>query len=235
MTEPWFFDVLPFRPQPFVDECLSGYLLRLADANGINHFGDWVADLFPTWSSLQRLVLLRWEYPIDSWGRIPLRTQLAPSALQRLTIAPWLQKFRSLPVIVPGKQLSPGHFVQDMVLGTLQVCPLCLQAQPYTRLLWRLRPVCACLKHHCVLQTHCHHCGKALTVVALTQRHLHCPHCFSDLRTLPVVLAAANVLASQRQLQAACRFLLDPSVELVNLSSLNPERGIQGSALYLIL
>ena len=121
MAEAWFFDVLPCRPQPYEDECLSGYLLRLADANGVRHFGDWVADLFPTWPSQQRIVLLDWEYPIDGWGRISLRTQLAPSALQRLTVVPWLQKFRSVAVISQEKNLSPGHFVHDIVLRPLQV------------------------------------------------------------------------------------------------------------------
>ena len=230
MAEPWFFDVLPCRPPPYADECLSGYLLRLAAANGVSHFGEWVADLFPTWPSLQRIVLLRWEYPIDSWGRIPLRAQLAPSALQRLTIMPWLQKFRAPPVITQEKYLSPGHFVHDIVLSSLQVCPLCLQTQPYIRLLWRLPPVRVCLEHHCLLQTRCHQCGKALTAVGLTQRHLHCPHCSTDLRTLPVVPAATDVLVSQRQRQTACQFLLDPSVALTNVSSLNPAWSLQGPA-----
>ena len=33
MSEPWFFEVLPYRPSPYSDECLSGYLLRLAEVN----------------------------------------------------------------------------------------------------------------------------------------------------------------------------------------------------------
>ncbi len=46
MAEPWFFDVLPYRPAPYPGECLSGYLLRLAEVNGFI-FWDLAADLFP--------------------------------------------------------------------------------------------------------------------------------------------------------------------------------------------
>jgi hypothetical protein len=35
MEAPWYFEVLPCRPRPYADECLSGYLVRLAAANRI--------------------------------------------------------------------------------------------------------------------------------------------------------------------------------------------------------
>ena len=68
MLKPWFFDVLPFRPIPYPEECLSGYLVRLAEANGEVRLWDLVGDLFPRWVGPQQLALLRWEYPVDDWG-----------------------------------------------------------------------------------------------------------------------------------------------------------------------
>lgn len=214
MANPWFFDVYPNRPQPYIDEGLSGYLLRLAAANGVMRFEDFVVDLFPMWPFSQRLNTLRWEYPVDDWGRIPLRTQLPLATLCGLTVIPWLQKFRSLPTVTHKHHLGPGHVLHDIVQPQLQVCPLCLQSQPYIRLLWRLENVCACLDHACLLRRHCHRCGMALTVVGPTNRHLHCAHCAADLRTLPVVCASSDVLAKQRNLQTDVRFLLNPSVAL---------------------
>ena len=79
LAEPWYYDVLPCRPPPYAGECLTGYLLRLAEANHLASFPDLVFDLFPLWSETLQLGLLRWEYPVDDWGRLPLRTQLPPS------------------------------------------------------------------------------------------------------------------------------------------------------------
>jgi hypothetical protein len=222
LAEPWFYDVLPCRPHPYAGECLTGYLLRLAEANHLAGFLDLVFDLFPLWSKTSQLGLLRWEYPVEDWGRIPLRTQLPLNDLRRLTVLPWLEKFRSPPVLrQPDRpqrscyRLSPGHFLKQVIAPNLQVCPGCLQTQPYQRLLWRLAPVRICREHACLLQTHCQRCGAPLAVVGRAARHLRCMSCGTDLRTLPFVAASDDLLATQSRLQAKLQFLLDPDVTLV--------------------
>ena len=65
MAETWFFKVLVQRPQPFPNECMSGYLLRLAQVNGFAIFWDLASDLFPTRKAPQQIGLLRWEYPLE--------------------------------------------------------------------------------------------------------------------------------------------------------------------------
>ena len=224
MAEPWFFEVLPCRPPPYPGECLSGYLLRLAQANGFVSFWDLASDLFPMWGGPHQISLLRWEYPVDEWGRIPLRTQLSLTELRRLTVAPWLEKFRPPLVLTRPGYLSPGHFLQDVVNPDLQVCPLCLQAQPYLRLMWRLTSVHVCLHHSCLLQAQCHGCGTPLSVVGPLHRHLHCAICDTDLRTLPVVMASADLLTAQQRRQTDLQFLLDPNVTLVRPPSPESEK-----------
>lgn len=211
----WFFEVLPCRPLPYPGECLSGYLLRLAQANDFATFWDLVSDLFPMWRGPHQISLLRWEYPVDDWGRIPLRTQLPLTDLRKLTVAPLLEKFRPPPVLTRPSFLSPGHFLRGVVNPDLQVCPLCLQAQPYLRLMWQLAPVHVCLHHGCLLQAQCHRCGRPITVVSPSHRHLYCAACDTDLRTLPVVMASGDILATQQRRQADLQFLLDPEVTLV--------------------
>ena len=196
MAEPWFFDVLPYRPSPYPGECLSGYLLRLAEANGFLSFWDLATDLFPAFQTYRPMGLLRWEYPVDDWGRIPLRTQLSAPSCGRLTVLPWVEKFRPAPVVTRPARLSPGHFLRGMVNPYLQVCPLCLQEQAYLRLIWRLAPVQVCTHHGCLLQAQCHRCGTALTVLGPTHRHLRCAVCDADLRTLPVEPAASRLPGS---------------------------------------
>jgi len=214
MTEPWFFEVFPYRPAPYSGECLSGYLLRLAEVNGFI-FWDLAADLFPVFARTIQISLLRWEYPVSDWGRIPSRTQLPMAALRALTVMPWVEKFRSPPIVTPPSGLSPGHFLRGVVHPHLQVCPLCLQEQPYLRLMWRLAPVYACVTHGCLLHAQCHRCGTTLTVLGVRQRHLHCAACGTDLRTSPVVPASPDLLATQQRRQADFQFLLDPERRLV--------------------
>jgi len=215
MRDPWIVDVVPCHPRPHPGECLSSYLLRLAEANGGIPIWDLVRDLFPHWAYPQQLRLLRWEYPLDGWGRLPLRTQLTPAALDRLTVAPWLEKFRPRPqVIRPGYQ-SPGNVLRGVVRLTQQVCPRCLQTMPAVPLLWRLWPVQVCLEHACLLQGSCASCAQPLSVIAPGQRLLSCRHCGMDLRALPPFPAPEPLLHRQGGQQADLLFLLDPTATLV--------------------
>ena len=217
MSKTQFFDVLPVRIQPYEGECLSGYLLRLAAANGVIDFRAFVQSLFPAWHNRRQVHVLRWEYPVDSWGALPLRTQLSVERLTRMTLLPWVAKFRTPSIRTDIRQLSPGQILRDLVHPTLQVCPLCLQEdKPYRRLLWRLQPVVACLEHGCRLQGVCHHCGQSLPVVESYQQHLRCGHCGADLRQLPIVPAADEVLTREARQQPDWQFLLDPAVSLVS-------------------
>jgi len=214
MAETWFFEVLAHRPQPFPDECLSGYLLRLAQVNGFAIFWDLVSDLFPTWKAPQQIALLRWEYPLERWGRIPLRTQLPVEALNRLTVAPWIAKFCLPPDVSRSISLSPGYFLKGVVNPDLRVCPLCLQAQSYLRLTWRLAPVCACVEHGCWLQDRCLTCGTQLIAAGQATKHMRCSVCETDMRRLPIAAAPDEVLEEQRKQILSLRCLLDPAVVL---------------------
>ena len=213
MASNWFFEVLPVRPSPYLGECLSGYLLRLAEANRYTFFGEFVQDLFPMWATMSPIIKLRWEHGIDNWGRIPMRTQLSLSSLRKLTMAPWVEKFR--PPLLMLYPSSPGRVLRGVVNPYLQACPLCLQTEPFMRLRWRLTHVQVCLEHGCLLQGLCHLCGLRLTVVGITQRHLCCAGCGSDMRKLAVVKASSQLLITQQLRQADFEFLLDSDLTLV--------------------
>lgn len=215
MSDVWFFERLALRPSPYRGECLSGYLLRLADLNGYIPFWDMISDLFPMWKKPQQIGMLKGEYPLDNWGRIPLRTGLAPDELAQLTVAAWVRKFRVPPVINRSRYMAPGNILHDIVNPALRICPLCLQAEPYIRLLWRLLPVTACLEHSCFLQEKCSGCGTLLTAVSQEHRHMKCPICSADFRSLAVIDAPKAILDIQRDRQDDFQFLLDPATRLV--------------------
>src|SRR5258708_24922825 len=195
MAEPWFFDVLPCRPVPYPDECLSGYVLRLAEANGFLLLWDLATDLFPRWSHPDQVTRLRWEYPVEDWRRLLQRTQLPASAAQAMTLAPLVAKFRPPPDLARSSYLSPSQLLRGVLKPDLQTCPLCLQAAPYLRLRWRLASLTTCPDHRCLLQTHCTACDAVLSVASPILRHLRCAGCGTDLRTLPVLPPSAPVLA----------------------------------------
>ncbi len=197
---------------------MSGYLLRLAEANGFTVFWDLVRDLFPRWETAKQLPLLRWEYPVDDWGRIPVRTQLSPTQLRAMSVAPWLEKFRAPVALSRPGRLSPGHWLRGAVRPNLQVCPACLQAQPFVRLLWRLMPVRVCVEHGCSLQGQCSGCGHTLRAISPRQRHLRCAECGMDLRRLPIVPVPKDLIAEQARRQANLQLLLDPGTRLIQFA-----------------
>lgn len=217
MADPWYFEVLPLRPSANTGECLSSYLIRLAHANGYTHFWGLASELFPMWSKRHQVNLLRWEYPVDGWGRIPTRTHLTPAHLRRMTVAPWIEKFRPPLVLTRDNRLSPGHYLHGVVNPNIKVCPLCLQSQPYIRLMWRLEPVDTCLRHGCLLQSQCHQCGSPLSGFESLMHRWHCAKCDTDWCKLPVETASARHLETQEHSQSVLRFLLDPDVALVKL------------------
>jgi transcriptional regulator with XRE-family HTH domain len=216
MANLWYFDVLAYRPQPYAGECLSGYLLRLAEANGQLAVPAFIGQLFPTRQKQVSINIFRWEYPVDNWGELPQFSQLSLPELEKLTILPWVAKFRIPPVRQYPDLSSPGTFLQGIVDPNLHVCPLCLQEEPYIRLLWRLAPVRACLRHSCYLQGQCHHCRQKLTAIGWRHRHLRCTGCGADLRTLPVTPASPEWLDREVQQQRDFQYLQDPNVVLVN-------------------
>lgn len=228
MFEDWFFEKLPLHPAPYAGECLSGYILRLADLNGYNILWDLVGDLFPTWKAPQQIGMLKWEYPLENWGRMPLRTGLSSAELSRLTVIPWIEKFRS-PLKFHSNYSGPGNALHGIVNPNLRVCSLCLQSQPYQRLIWRLLPVTICLEHGCFLEERCSGCGTVLMPVSQDHRHLQCQVCGTDLRSLPSVMAPQDLLNLQRKRQAEFQFLLDPATTLTKNSgdfSAHPARAL---------
>jgi transposase-like protein/DNA-binding XRE family transcriptional regulator len=216
MVEPWYFEVLPYRPEPYADECLSGYLARLAVANGIVDLWHLAGDLFPLWRVTRQLSLVRWEYPLDAWGLLSLRVQLSLVTLNQLTALAWVQKFRAPPVFTHPFRAGPGQILNGIIRMEDCICPCCFAETPYLRLSWRLSAVEVCLAHGCWLEAACPGCGQPLDVFSRRGLSVCCSRCGMDWRTLPSRPAPATVLAAQQQEQAGLRFLLDPRTSLVD-------------------
>jgi hypothetical protein len=148
----------PARPQPFRDESLSSWFLRLARANGLSQRELWMT-LCPG---------LTFSLP-------DLDTRMHPALLELLAKHTGLSE-----AVVRAMLLPVGAMRSEMVQ---RFCPACLRAEPYYRRSW-LRSYCLLCPEHLVwLVDQCHACSSCID---LTKLPFDCPlstcgHCGRDL------------------------------------------------------
>ena len=174
---------LPNGLEPFRDESLAGFVMRMAANHG---FTSPLEFLKPTGEVSHNL------------GKVAL-LGAGPRNLDRyLCVSPdeleWLSPGTGAEHRVMG---HPLH--RDLVsVSGRKFCPLCLDDEPYHRVLWDLTLVTVCPMHAVRLQSHCHACGHALDwrVGPLT----HCPSaaCAADLRTAPTIRLPESEMAGMR-------------------------------------
>jgi hypothetical protein len=152
----------PARPQPFRDESLSSWFLRLARANGL----------------CQR-ELRRTLCPDLSFSLPDLDTRADPVLFELLAKHTGLSEAAVRAMVLPvGTVMDPMR--SEMVQ---RFCPACLRAEPYYRRSW-LRSYCLLCPEHLVwLVDQCHACSSCID---LTELPFDCPlstcgHCGHDL------------------------------------------------------
>jgi hypothetical protein len=186
------FEVLPVHPPPFPLESLTGYLVRLAEANGLTTKSGLTAIAFPQ---------LRWkmnwsDYPCPSFGKLPQVTLCSVGQLQNTTFYPLLQKF--------GRALSPVHcsrFLADSISPYLRYCPLCLADHGFYSLVWRFQTVMGCPEHGVRLLESCQQCGQQLPLVTTSLKVGICPACGQDMR-----ICQAPPLTPEEYMRTRARF-----------------------------
>lgn len=196
------------RPQPYPDESLLSYLLRLQVANGYEGLvwlTEWLrdktrprADLFPT--STNQLVFLEnlatvTTIPVNVLYQLTLNRYLNQLTLPGGTVA--IQRTESgEPFAFCLQRHSLQRWARTEVATAF--CPQCLREAPYHRLPWMVHAVFTCPKHKCWLLDHCADCGATLSVTAILKGH--CATCSAVLADMPTVDLDATVLAVQHHL-----------------------------------
>lgn len=175
--------ILPFRPEPYDDEALESYLLRLSQANDFDCFADLSAEI-KGWLKAN---------DSDAFGAFPLAlaeiniyhakfnsgfrtralklveqiTGLPPFSLVHLAIKHSL-------VYVAGKH-AVAQYQRDLIPKSLlqtqhiPICPECLTLAPYIRQKWLLMPYQACSEHQTMLLHSCPECGLELNYTRCEQ------------------------------------------------------------------
>lgn len=169
----YYFDTLPFHPQPERLESLTSYLMRIAEANGLRSMEALYSIVFPHTTISKYLP----DYLPGDLEALSIATQCSESILVATTFHHLARKFsRSTSIHIISR------FLSGSIASNLRYCPRCLASSSYRMLIWRFEMVPGCLDHHCRLVDHCHQCGKALPLVVNPPRICFCSFCAADLR-----------------------------------------------------
>ena len=206
----YYFDTLPVHFQPHPGESFTSYLIRLAEANGIQL----VSQLFKMCFSKGRpgFTINTGDYPPRSFGALPTMTMCDPSDLLPTTFYYLAQKFSRRTEAQPVSQFMSGTLSPG-----LRYCPDCLTERGYYALAWRFLNLEGCPDHGDRLLDHCQHCHQKIPLLSQPLRFGYCPICGHDLRRSQV----ERLSPLARQTAQACyqdlMFLLSPfSTEAVN-------------------
>ena len=199
----YHFDVLPAHPQPERLESFTGYLTRLAEANGIRSVYGLSMVCFPDQHPAVTRKLA--DYTPPSFGALPTVAARSVPALQATTFFHLGKKF--------GRSPGAGalsRFLDDSLAQHLRYCPLCLAEHSYRSLTWRFLALPGCAQHGCRLLDRCEHCGQSMPLFVAPLRLGACPLCGGDLRTCHT----ESLDETERSVASSCfrelEFLLAP-------------------------
>lgn len=198
--------LLLIRPKPIPGESLSGYIVRLAKANG-----------YPS---------TYWITQLDGLQLDPrLPTDRVISILHRLCGYPkrmlWnmtLHRFSTIlnPSTRNGRQLdhvAVQRYVHHKGRGT-RFCVACAAAGEPWRLVWQLRLVTTCLVHGLMLRETCPSCRRPLDAYTWWTRACRCGTKFREMPTIPVPQDSSGYRS-----QAAILRALEGHIESQDLTS----------------
>ncbi len=181
-TEPWVdreratWKVLPLRPRPQPFESMSSYIIRLAEANGlqsINELGALAGGM--TFSYLKSP-----DYPAAAYPGLAQITGYPEKRWFDMTFFHLLQHFGCA-----MNRYSLHKFFQGSLASSLRYCPVCLaeHTPAYYSLLWRFLMLPGCIEHGVRFLNQCGHCGSPLPLLRDLPQLTRCPTCQGDLRT----------------------------------------------------
>jgi len=196
-------DMLPVHPQPQPLESYTGYLTRLAEANGIRRLNQF--------SVVTGLHLSEARSPSDfphvgTYARLP---QVAMCPVEHLQATTFYYLLGKLGRTTSAPNMSK-HFLYESIGSHLRYCPRCLAESGFISLLWRFVGIEACPQHGVELLAECGHCGQPMPFLSNGLQVAHCPHCQGDLRTCETSQASETAMQRTYAWRDDLTFLLTP-------------------------
>ena len=158
---------LPNGLDPFADESLPGFVMRMAE----NHDYGKPMDLLKAFGAPELTTLRLAALQGSAHKGLAEYLALFPNELDRLCYGPG-----------PTCRVL-GHELHDnlVVLGRRKFCPLCLAEKPYHRAFWDLTLATVCPVHAVRLVDRCPHCKATLNWKAAPLTSCSSPRCVGDL------------------------------------------------------
>src|SRR6266700_6901828 len=168
--------VLPLRPQPQPFESITSYIIRLAEANGlqsINELGTLAGGMIFSY-------LKNPDYPAATYPGLAQITGYPEERWFDMTFFHLLHHFGYV-----LNRYSLHRFFQGSLASSLRYCPLCLAAHApaYYSLLWRFLVLPGCIEHGVRFLDQCGHWGSPLPLLKCLPQLTKCLTCQGDLRT----------------------------------------------------
>lgn len=173
---------LPISFEPYKEESLDSYIIRLTEAN---HYStpDWIKTMIDMMPGC-RLQFLS-DKELQALSDI---TDTAIDKLEYISLKRSLEKKSAQPIEIYNNPV-PLYFVNKK---SARICPLCLKEKPFIRQIWDLYSYTACSKHGVYLIDKCPSCGKK---ISWSRSNICICLCGADIRNAAVELAD-NIMVS---------------------------------------
>ncbi len=150
-------DKLLFRPKPYPDESLRGYILRLTEQNDYSTTA-WIYDNVGilTTDITSKLLFIK-DYNGLNIDRLAFYTENEKEVLLSLSFFNEIGKFQD---IYP-KEVN-NALVRGINTNRTKVCPECLKSSPYLRKSWDITFMTCCPVHKILLIERCPNCNSYL-------------------------------------------------------------------------
>lgn len=196
--------------EPYSDESLESFLLRLSQYRGYDRFAYFAEDIWQDTLFQHQATPGAFPFELNRVNVYHAQTtsQMRLRVLLDLENQLKLGKFQLLQIALSHSKatFSPDYravhrqgidypllFIRHQ---STPVCPQCLAEAPYIRQQWHLLPFKACPKHHCKLVERCPECGKLLNYQS-AESIAHCECGFSLAKSTPVKAELSKLKAAQ--------------------------------------
>lgn len=211
------------RPRPYPDESLAGYIIRLTETNYYSS-SKWIFKM----SGLRARGIYAnvFNHEKDDLSGLSNISDVEAGILWSMAF-PGIT-FNYSKVVKRAKVFGNVIPTDAINHNQVQLCPICLQEEPYYRLIWGLSVVSACPLHHCLLIDRCPQCQ--LQILWSRPSVVLCSCQFDWRKSRPVIVESEQIALS-RYIYKMCHLdgllpeedfsiSLDNPVSQLNLGSL---------------
>lgn len=225
----------PVRPQPFPEESLTGYIMRITFENDVPN----LSDLFTVLNIYYSKNIKRRAY---QWDMFPFRVADTERLLQWMALSEnMLNAMTFAPVI---RKLYMNHdenidWYKNSVSSSLvknhrRFCPQCLKERGFYNLVWQVEEIEICDIHHSKLQSHCSTCSTEQPYVGDKMGEFKCANdCGFLFDEVPDRAEDIEYINDQLRKYEDWRYLLHPETTLIpTVGDLPPEKALHVALLY---